>query len=242
MFVSITSLARYYDPYIGRFTQRDPIGDGVNWYAYTYNNPLKFVDPTGQLATITYFSGSGSDPSFSLFWDPDIEHFAFNHGSGVSWVSADDLVSLLVDFTPIIGDAKGFIEGVIGKNLLTGDPLSPVDRFLGLVLLTELRGIKKSAELVEAAIDAAGGLSKLGRKGKGRDIREVIGSESDAKAMFDALRGNNPARERKPGVFIAESKKVKGKYVTYRISDEGIPTVDVHGIEGKLRKIKFVEE
>ncbi len=39
--------ARYYDPYIGRFTQRDPIGDGVNWYAYTYNNPLKFIDPTG---------------------------------------------------------------------------------------------------------------------------------------------------------------------------------------------------
>ena len=39
--------ARYYDPYIGRFTQRDPIGDGVNYYAYTYNNPLKFVDPTG---------------------------------------------------------------------------------------------------------------------------------------------------------------------------------------------------
>ena len=39
--------ARYYDPYIGRFTQRDPIADGVNWYAYTYNNPLAFVDPTG---------------------------------------------------------------------------------------------------------------------------------------------------------------------------------------------------
>ncbi len=39
--------ARYYDPYIGRFTQRDPIGDGVNWYAYAYNNPLKYTDPTG---------------------------------------------------------------------------------------------------------------------------------------------------------------------------------------------------
>ena len=26
--------ARYYDPYIGRFTQRDLIGDGVNWYVY----------------------------------------------------------------------------------------------------------------------------------------------------------------------------------------------------------------
>ena len=41
--------ARYYDPYIGRFTQRDPIADGVNWYAYTYNNPLRFIDPDGLL-------------------------------------------------------------------------------------------------------------------------------------------------------------------------------------------------
>ena len=39
--------ARYYDPYIGRFTQRDPIGQGVNWYAYAMNNPLAFIDPTG---------------------------------------------------------------------------------------------------------------------------------------------------------------------------------------------------
>ena len=39
--------ARYYDPYTGRFTQRDPVGDGVNWYAYAYNNPLALIDPNG---------------------------------------------------------------------------------------------------------------------------------------------------------------------------------------------------
>ena len=39
--------ARYYDPYIGRFTQRDPAEDGVNWFAYANNNPMKFIDPTG---------------------------------------------------------------------------------------------------------------------------------------------------------------------------------------------------
>ena len=42
-----TAAQAYYDPYVGRFTQRDPIGDGGNWYAYVANNPLAFVDPTG---------------------------------------------------------------------------------------------------------------------------------------------------------------------------------------------------
>ncbi|MFX0198183.1 MAG: RHS repeat-associated core domain-containing protein [Candidatus Hodarchaeota archaeon] len=46
--------ARYYNPYIGRFLQTDPVGygDGINWYAYCGNNPLAFVDPTGRWAAI----------------------------------------------------------------------------------------------------------------------------------------------------------------------------------------------
>ena len=39
--------ARYYDPYTARFNSRDPAKDGINWYAYVANNPLKFIDPTG---------------------------------------------------------------------------------------------------------------------------------------------------------------------------------------------------
>ncbi len=39
--------ARWYDLNLGRFTTEDPISDGLNWYAYANNNPLRFVDPTG---------------------------------------------------------------------------------------------------------------------------------------------------------------------------------------------------
>ncbi len=40
---------RYYDPSIGRFLQRDPIGiaGGLNVYAYAHARPTQFVDPLG---------------------------------------------------------------------------------------------------------------------------------------------------------------------------------------------------
>jgi len=39
--------ARFYWPEVGRFVQQDPIGDGVNWYAYVGNNPVRWADPRG---------------------------------------------------------------------------------------------------------------------------------------------------------------------------------------------------
>jgi len=51
--------ARYYNPVIGKFISTDPIApnnntpQGLNLYAYVRNNPLIFIDPTGQIPTAT---------------------------------------------------------------------------------------------------------------------------------------------------------------------------------------------
>jgi len=56
--------ARYYDPEVGRFINKDPIGyaGGVNLFAYVSNNPVMYIDPLG----LAYFGYRplGSTPSW----------------------------------------------------------------------------------------------------------------------------------------------------------------------------------
>lgn len=41
---------RYYDPDVGRYIARDPVGfeGGVNLYAYVGASPNRYIDPTGK--------------------------------------------------------------------------------------------------------------------------------------------------------------------------------------------------
>jgi RHS repeat-associated protein len=41
---------RYYDPATGRYLRTDPFGQGLNLYAYCFNNPLNWMDPDGLCA------------------------------------------------------------------------------------------------------------------------------------------------------------------------------------------------
>ena len=73
---------RIYNPGTGRFTTEDPARDGMNWYIYANNNPVKFKDPSGNVPIETFadfasafysaydfFSDPSWDKSGYLIWD-----------------------------------------------------------------------------------------------------------------------------------------------------------------------------
>jgi len=110
--------ARYYDPYLGRFTSPDTIiqGDsqGINRYAYCANNPVRYTDPTGnfKLSDITPWNDK---------WAGDVvEHYEHEIGDtfedvwnftadSTSWVFDDVLgiESINVSFFNVVGFEVG---------------------------------------------------------------------------------------------------------------------------------------
>ncbi len=57
--------ARYYNLVLGRFMQEDVYqGDGLNLYAYCWNNPVVYYDPSGYSNTKTKAGGCTGDGKF----------------------------------------------------------------------------------------------------------------------------------------------------------------------------------
>jgi RHS repeat-associated protein len=71
--------ARYYDPMVGRFISKDPIGfagGGVNLYGYVSNNPVNWVDPLGLTANCPpHEDGIVSNNGFVRYGSNSIRRF-----------------------------------------------------------------------------------------------------------------------------------------------------------------------
>jgi hypothetical protein len=75
-------------------------------------------------------------------------------------------VSLFLDFVPVVGTGKGILEAALGRDLLTGQELSPYERILGVVPLVggvaAVGGAARAVDRVGDAVDTAADVRRAG--------------------------------------------------------------------------------
>jgi len=115
--------ARYYDPGMGRFTQRDPIGfaGGLNPYTYVNNSPQNFTDPLGLAQAAVSVGGSQGSSYAGNFTTASAQGTTFTGQNAVlSAQSAECLSCHGIDSSQFTGNFPSDSEQRAGAAFVLG--------------------------------------------------------------------------------------------------------------------------
>jgi RHS repeat-associated protein len=152
--------ARDYDAEIGRWTAKDPIrfqGGDTNLYGYVFNDPINFVDPSGNGAISSFFWGVGTGIVYGA-----AVGVAVASGTVVGAAAAVGLVAY-----GAVGAGTAIYEIAAGEEAYSWRPLSANER------------IDKAAGLAGAVVGGGIGVRAVsGRACSLRNPRDIWAEES----------------------------------------------------------------
>ena len=177
--------ARYYSSSQGRFTSPDLLsgrqGSPQSWnrYAYSINNPLKYIDPSG----LWWYTKDGGDGHPEWFDDDPGEgytrftQYAYYGGAANGYVALDPFSNNFLTGFGSLEDATAFSDAMAGQTMLERDP--PQD-------ISQLDGTLEVAGYIGGATAAVriGGLALRGAAAAITARRAAAGAAEEVVGLF----------------------------------------------------------
>ncbi|MEJ2665403.1 MAG: RHS repeat-associated core domain-containing protein, partial [Spirochaetia bacterium] len=164
--------ARYLDPQTSRWINPDPIMDGLNWYCFCSNNPIKYKDPNGkELVLHKYLSDTEKAEILALY--QQMTDYPLK-------IEDDKIVYAVEGHVPIsIEKPKG---NELVKRLITSDKTCKVEK-----------SYDKDTSKADSGYDAT--------NGKGSDMTVYINLKDNAKVPTADKETGKISDEESPAVI-----------------------------------------
>ncbi len=129
-------------------------------------------------------------------------------------------VSMMLDFVPIVGQLKAVVEGIVGKDLITGDKLPDWQRGLGILLaiIPEAKGIfaagrdglrvlAKGVAEADKTVDEAAKVYRIAKGASRLTAEEVTAAEKGITKSAEFRKVAGAVEEMEGGARAAEHAK-----------------------------------
>lgn len=264
--------ARWYDAALGRFISPDTIvpdpkdPQNLNRYTYGLNNPVRYNDPSGHCVwDLCIVEGAiiGAGVILAVDYAVQVNN---NLNAGMSFGDAvyyQNINTQELGGAMLLGAGGGAVTAAAAPAVApyayaTADKInafgqSPGGQMAGNAARGATEGCLENCtpgNVVQSAVEEVifGKLETMGRPGSGRNVREVIGGENEARSLFDELtKGAEVMPHPNPNISGGLMADLPGGgTIGFRpTSKSGPPTIDIHNIPNYPdlpKKIKFVLE
>lgn len=199
--------ARLYDPVIGQFISPDSVtpapmsAQNISRYAYVYNNPFRYIDPSGHSSVSADYSGQRSSEVVLLI-TPDGEVKVWRGKEDLEKLSGETVAELKsFDWDKLVGDILGSTSGLAAESQSAGNAQasapSGIDLGASAQATTEDEAKQNAPQQTEAA-------KKAHPTAQGGDWKEKVDEfEKVISRVSDSLDDLIPQPDRNPMINLA---------------------------------------